>query len=109
MELYVHTKGGGLELVTGDPQAKVGDVAGRSGVEGLLVWLEEGAEPLDPALSIEGAGMEHRAHVHLSRCRKVETMVKYLDAPDQTRAFPPGTTLRAVLAWATSVPAFNIP
>jgi hypothetical protein len=108
MELYVHVQGTeDIRRVPADETDRIGDLVAEHGEAGASAWLEEAEEPLDPAVSLASAGVGDRAHVHVSRCRRVEVGVRF-GGETKTREFPPGATVNAVFAWAVGPQGFKL-
>ncbi|MGE3637365.1 MAG: hypothetical protein AB7G28_02320 [Pirellulales bacterium] len=64
-----------------------------------LIFLDEAEDPLGRDLKQILAGLKHGSRVHVGPCRRVKTTVHYL-SKTADHAFPPGTRLRRVKAWA---------
>lgn len=63
-----------------------------------LVFLDEDDEPANSARRFQE--LKPGTRVHVSKCRRVEVTLNYLDQ-SLRHPFPPGTTLKRVKAWAT--------
>jgi hypothetical protein len=108
MKVYVHVQGvEDIRCVTAEETTRVGDLLAEHADPGASAWLEEADEPLDPATSLAAAGVADRAHVHVSRCRRVEVGVRF-GGDIETREFPPGATVNAVFAWAVGPHGFKL-
>lgn len=108
MEIYVHVEGEAefRRVAVGDGVTVGGLIAEHAG-PGASAWAEEAEEPLDPGVTLVAAGVGDRAHVHLSRCRRVSVSVRY-GGDTKSREFPPGATVNAVFAWAAGPQGFGL-
>jgi hypothetical protein len=106
MKIYVHRKGlEGPELVETEESATVAEIAGAQG--GGNVWAADADDPLDPEATLAQAGIGDRGHVQVSGCKRVRVRVRFVD-DEKRESFPPGATIAAVYAWATSKKAFEL-
>lgn len=62
------------------------------------LFIDESEEPVSPAGFAAGS-LAHGARLHLSRCRRVEVTVHFLERTLK-QMFSPGARVRAVKAWA---------
>jgi hypothetical protein len=75
--------------------------------EGLLIFVEDAHEPLDPETIVEellplgadGQAILVPLKLHLTRCRHVELSVRF-NGETVRRRFPPGATIGRVHHWA---------
>ena len=65
----------------------------------VVVFLDENENPLEGLRERPVHGIKHGCRLHVSRCRRIKTVVNYLEK-SVTREFPPGVRVRAVKAWA---------
>jgi len=117
IELFVQGEGiPDIVLVRVPANGTVGDIvaAGRShrradaGDAGaLVIFLEDAEEALDPAATLEAAGIRHRGRVHIHRCRRVAVAVNY-NGRQIARDFPPSATIRRVKHWVDSNDGFDL-
>lgn len=70
-----------------------------AGTDAFAVFLENRDEPLEPALSLEAAGIRARSRVHVHTCRKVEVTVNF-NVEHASHAFSPAATVAVVKEWA---------
>jgi hypothetical protein len=76
-------------------------LAGVPGIPELLVFIDESEEPISHGHDRPAAGgVKHGARVHVTRCRHIQTAVRFLERTIE-RAFPPGARVRSVKKWAT--------
>jgi hypothetical protein len=71
------------------------------------LWLEDAEDEIDPAQTAAIAGIPHRGHVHVSRCRQVSTQVTF-NGETKERKFPPAARVDRVFDWAVSKRAFDL-
>jgi len=64
-----------------------------------LIFLEDGEEPLDAAVTVGAIAGKVGAKLHLHRCRRVEVAVTFA-GETVARHFPPGATVASVKHWA---------
>lgn len=97
-ELFVHrpTKDR-VELVSVSETMTVSDAVRVQ--DGEHVWIEDVADELQLTLTLAEAGVRHRGHVHVNRCRRVKGTVTY-NGVTKDREFEPGAPLRRVRTWA---------
>lgn len=108
MELYIHTQGAeDIRRVPVKETTTVGDLLTEHADPNASAWLEETDTPLDPAATVAAAGITDRAHLHVSRCRRVEVRVRY-GGDIKTHEFSPATTVNAVFAWAVGPHGFKL-
>lgn len=106
VEIYVHRSGPNrMELREVAETATVAEAVGVG--EGEAVWIEDVEETIDLTLSVATAGIEERGHFHVNRCHRVEVTVNY-NGEAKKHSFGPGSTLKAVLEWATSKDVFPL-
>jgi hypothetical protein len=109
MEIYIHTReGGGLKLVDVEPSITVGELIVREGDAECEAWLEDADAPVAATATLSEAGMRHRSHVHIGKCRRVMVKVRY-GGDAKERDFAPGATIARVFAWATGPDGFALP
>jgi hypothetical protein len=107
MEIYVHRPTSGrMDLVVVEESATLGAVVGLA--DGDAVWVEDGDAPLDPSLTLSEAGIRHRSHIHVNRCRSVRVQVTYHGPPPREEDFGPAARLQAVFDWATGKKGFDL-
>lgn len=105
-ELYVHRPSEPrVELVTVEITETVAVALGVGDDE--AVWLEDTEIEVDVTMTIADAQLPHRGHVHVNRCRQVETAVTYNNESKQRR-FHPSTRVQRVFDWAVSNKGFNL-
>ena len=75
-------------------------------VEELLLFGEDGEEPLDPETPVVAEVIIKRVH-HVHRARQIEVTVFY-KAESRSKTFPPSTRVLKVLDWAVGPHGFNI-
>lgn len=117
IELFVQGEGiPDIVLVRVPVAGTVGDIleAGRAhrradaGDAGtFVIFLEDAEEALDPAATLEAAGIRHRGRVHIHRCRQVAVTVNY-NGRQLARSFPPSATIRRVKRWVDSKEGFDL-
>jgi hypothetical protein len=109
MNVYVHMRGGDeVALVEVEANSTVKEILSRSGApEGAEAWLQEAEQPLERAATLATLGVEERAHLHVSTCRKVAVSVRY-GGDTESRDFPPAETVASVFAWATGPQGFGL-
>jgi hypothetical protein len=64
-----------------------------------FIFVDEAGEHLDGQRHDPIRGLKHGARVHITRCRRIKTMVHFLDKTAE-HEFPPGARMRAVKEWA---------
>jgi hypothetical protein len=105
MDLYIHRPTDErVELRVVDTAVTIAQAVGLQ--DGEHVRLEETEEVLDVTLTIAEAEIPPRAHVHVSRCHKVEVTVHFNGTKEHT--FPPSTRVERVFDWATGKHGFNL-
>lgn len=105
-ELYVHRRGDPRVALLGVDSAATVEAALGIG-RGELIWAEDSDAEIDVTLTIAAAGLRHRGHVHIGRCRKVETEVTH-NSVATDRTFQPSTRIERVFEWAVSKRGFNL-
>jgi hypothetical protein len=75
--------------------------------ENLIVYLEDEEHHLDLDRHLDAAGVQHRKHVHIHRCHKVEITVNF-NGQVINRSYSPSTTIKHVWNWATGSHGFNL-
>jgi hypothetical protein len=63
------------------------------------IFLEDSETALNPDLSLEDAGIEHRQHVHIHRNKKIDVTVTF-NGLQKSHNFPPSKTVGKVKKWA---------
>jgi hypothetical protein len=105
-ELYIHRAGEDrVSLRAVDPGEKLATVASVGPDDHL--WLEDVDEEIDANQSVRGAGLTHRGHLHVSRCRQVTVQVSYNGAAKDHR-FRPAARIERVFDWAVSKRGFGL-
>jgi hypothetical protein len=69
------------------------------------IFIDEAEMPHDLTPAAPVAGIKHGSHVHVTKCKKIDVTVNYLDGT-ATHKFAPGARVRRVKAWA--VDKFNL-
>jgi hypothetical protein len=64
----------------------------------MLVFIDEEEKHLVSEAHGPVRGIKHGCRVHVTRCRRIQTTVHYLEKTFE-HAFPPGARVRAVKAW----------
>jgi hypothetical protein len=106
MQIYLHSEGHeDPELVEVDETITVKEFLVDR--DGELLWIEEVDEAVAADLTFVAAGIEHRGHVHVGRCAKVEVSVRY-GGETKKRKFAPTAHIRKVVKWATGPDGFNL-
>lgn len=67
-----------------------------------LIFIEDGEDALDPDVTLEKAGIEHRSHVHIHRHHRINVTVNFNER-QESQEFPPSATVGRVKNWATKV------
>lgn len=65
----------------------------------FFVFIDEAEEQVAGKGDRPVSGVKHGARIHVSRCRRIEATVHFLDKTIR-RAFPPGARVRSVKKWA---------
>lgn len=114
IELYVHSQDGvDPRLVKASEESTITEileiVAAAGGFGGkideeILVFTEEGPEPVERHRKLSECEIRHRHHIHCHRCREIRVAVFYNG--ERQHAFPPATTVKRVLKWA--IKAFGL-
>ncbi|MGO8714491.1 MAG: hypothetical protein ACLPP9_09655 [Smithella sp.] len=65
-----------------------------------MVFIEDMENVLEIDELLENAGVHHRAHVHIHRCRHIEVTVNF-NGKNISKIFPPSATVGRVKKWAT--------
>lgn len=106
-ELYVHRRGADkrLELVAVTETMTIAEAVGLE--DGEHVWVQETETELEVTLTLLEAGIPHREHVHVNRCRKVAVTVTY-NGPSKAHTFHPSTRVEKVFDWAVSTQGFDL-
>jgi hypothetical protein len=108
VEFYIHVSAvEDIRRVRVEETLTVGELLAGHAEPGASAWLEETEEPLDPAGTLAAVGVADRAHIHLSRCRRVQVAVRY-GGQTKNRHFPPAATVNAVFAWAVGPQGFKL-
>jgi hypothetical protein len=102
--VQVHGRPGVLEaeLSAATTLGELYDALGAVGVTvdaDTLLFIDEAEEPLAGGREDPIQGLKHGCRIHVSRCKRIETTVHYLEKTAE-RDFPPGARVRAVKAWA---------
>lgn len=88
--IFVHRQGSDVSFADADPGLKVADLGERVG-PGARVWIEDEQEPLDPALTLDEAGVSDGSIVHVSLCESVTVDVRYQSEHRRYRVSPAAT------------------
>jgi hypothetical protein len=105
-ELYVHrSRDERMELLRVTETTTIAEAVGLE--EGEVVWIEETEEELQVTLTLAEAGIQHRDHVHVNRCRTADVKVIYNGTPKE-RDFAPPVRVERVREWAVSKNGFDI-
>jgi len=105
-ELYVHRpRDERMELVTVTETMTIAKAVKLE--DGEAVWIEETEEELQVTLTLVEAGVHHRGHLHVNRCRKADVKVIYNGTPKEHH-FPPAARMERVRDWAVSKKGFDI-
>lgn len=105
MQIYVHRPGADPEFMEIEEESRVALILER--YDGVSVWLEDIDEEIDVSLTLREAGVGERAHVHVSRCKKIEVRVRYGGRTIE-RSFTPSATIQRVFDWATGGEEFDL-
>jgi hypothetical protein len=102
--VQVHGRPGVLEAELSAPTTldELHDALAAAGVNPeaeSLVFIDEAEDPLAGDRQDPVRGLRHGCRVHVSRCKRIKTMVHYLEKTAE-RDFPPGVRVRAVKEWA---------
>jgi hypothetical protein len=73
--------------------------AGMAVADDMFVFIDEAETPLKRDGAEPVKELRHGARIHVSRCRKIATTVRFVDKTVE-RAFSPGVRLRTVKLWA---------
>lgn len=73
--------------------------AGMAVADDMFVFIDEAETPLKRDCAEPVNELRHGARIHISRCRKIATTVRFVDKTVE-RAFSPGVRLRTVKLWA---------
>lgn len=65
----------------------------------VAIFLDEDEAALEGHRDRPVRGLKHGCRIHVTRCRRIKTVVNYLEK-SATRDFAPGARVRAVKAWA---------
>lgn len=105
-ELYIHRCGEKrIELVTVTETMTVAEAVRLE--DGEFVWVEEADEELQVSVTLVEAGIPHRGHVHVNRCRKIEVTVAY-NGTSKEHTFAPAAKVARVRKWALSKQGFDL-
>lgn len=107
MEIYIHTAGKEIALVKVTDDKTIETLIAEQIGGGGEAWLEDAKEPLRQNKGLAAAGVEERAHVHVSKCAEVHVTVRYGGNPIE-RVFKPSQTIARVFAWATGKDGFDL-
>lgn len=106
IRIYIHRRGQeGPELMTVKGSTPVAEVTDAHG--GGEAWAADADDPLSRHATLADAGVGDRDHLHVSSCKRVNVQVRFVD-DEKSESFPPGATIAAVYAWATSKKAFPL-
>ena len=67
----------------------------------MVIFIDESERHEHDDHSAEIHNLRHGCRIHLTRCKKIEVRVHFLDKTIH-RAFPPGARVRSVKQWAVS-------
>lgn len=86
----------------------VREMADRAGfpVEGALLFVEDGREPLDLEITLDERYDRRRVH-HVHHASTIEVTVFY-GGSGKTKTFSPSTPVSTVLAWAVGPEGYSI-
>lgn len=73
----------------------------------LLVFIEDGEEPLPVDQPIKAAGFRHHGRIQAHRCRQITVTVNFNGA-EKSHRFPPSTTVARVKKWAVGEHGYNL-
>jgi hypothetical protein len=108
IEVYVHTAKDAEpcllkveeEILIADLARKIVEAGACDGpVEEVLVFVENGEEPLGREHSAKHHGIQHRHHIHCHKCHRIHVGVMY-NGVEKDGAFAPATKVKRVLKWA---------
>jgi hypothetical protein len=106
MEIYVHRRGESpVELRTVEETTTVSEAVGWA--EGEAVWIEDTEVEVEVSVKVADAGIKHRGHVHVNRCRQIAVEVNFNGAAKERR-WPPPISIGRVFEWATEKHGFNL-
>lgn len=106
IEIYVHRSAEErIEIREIKPTATVGEATDARDDE--HVWLEETEAEVDTTATIAQAGLRHRSHVHVNRCKRVKASVTF-NGVTKEREFHVSTRVERVFDWAVSKRGFNL-
>lgn len=101
-----------VESIEVEPTTTVGAFLERLGQEGAAaegaLWLEDGDDPLDGAVTLENAAVANGTRVHVSRRTKIEVSARF-GGDTKTRDFPPSALVQRVFTWAVGKSGFDLP
>lgn len=98
IQIYVHTQNEDLKLIEVPENAFLDDLLKAVNQIECLVFLEDAEEPLSNKRLTEH-GITHKAHVHISKCRRVHVEV-YFNGSAAKKEFSPSAKVEHILNWA---------
>lgn len=105
-ELYVHRpRKEPMALVTVTETMTVAEAVGME--DGEFVWIEEVEAEVVVTLTLLEAGIRHRGHVHVNRCRTADVTVTY-NGDTKKKTFAAAAHVKRVREWALSKNAFDL-
>lgn len=106
MEIYVHRPTDQrVELLAIEPTMTIAQAVALT--DGESVWLEASDTVLDTNASIKDAGISHRDHLHVNRCRKVSVVVNF-NGEAKSHPFSPAARIDRVFDWAVGKRAYDL-
>jgi hypothetical protein len=106
MRIYIHSEGKvDPDVLEVDPDAATATALELTEDERAL--LEDEEVPLDPAQTLEDAGVGERAHVFRGKRHKVEVTVEY-NGDTHSREFGASARIERVFQWAVGKHAFDL-
>jgi hypothetical protein len=108
MRIYVHREGDqqpdALETAS---SAVLGEILANGEGEVTVAQLEDTDVLLDLAASVQGAGIEDRAHIFVGSRERVAVEVLY-NGETREREFSPASTVRRAFRWAVGKHGFDL-
>lgn len=107
MKVFLHQRAIATEIVEVDLKLTVKEFGANCLGEVAHVWLEGGAEPLDPEKTLEVIGITELCHIHISVCKAVDVKIRF-GGDLLEGVFTPATSAESILKWAAGPKRFKL-
>ncbi len=108
MRVFLHTSKSEFDIIELEDTTSAEDVLREHvKIEEAELWLEDADQPFERTVTLIEV-VEEDAHLHGSRCKKIEATINFHDR-QETHSFPPSATIDHVFKYSVGDNGFNLP